>query len=60
MLEGLKALFKSKKFWLTIIGSAVTGGMGFAGLPPEFVAMVASLFGINIGAQGLADMKKKP
>lgn len=59
-MEGIKLLLKSRKFWLTIIGSAVVGGMGYVHVSPEIIAMVAGLFGINIGAQGVADMRKKP
>ncbi len=59
MFEGLKALFKSKKFWLTVIGSAVVGGLKFAGVEDPLIMTIGSLFGLNIAAQGAADLKKK-
>ena len=58
MKETLMNLLKSKKFWMTIIGSAVCGGLTFAGVPSETIVLVAGLFGVNIGAQGIADLKK--
>jgi len=52
-------LFKSKKFWMTIIGSAVVGGMSYFGLGGELIAAVAGLFGVNIVGQGMADFGKE-
>ena len=58
MLEAIKELFASKKFWLTIIGSAVVGGLTFAGVSQEIVLFVAGLFGLNALGQGMADFGK--
>jgi len=58
MLGAIKALLASKKFWLTIIGSAVVGGMKFAGVSDEIILMVGGFFGLNALGQGLADFGK--
>lgn len=58
MLQAIKELLGSKKFWMTLIGSATVGGLHYAGVNDTIVAAVGALFGINIGAQGLADFKK--
>ena len=58
MLDVIKRLFSSTKFWLTIAGSAVCGGLTYAGAPAELIAIVAGLFGINVVGQGLADFGK--
>ena len=57
-MSAFKDLFKSKKFWLTIIGSAVVGGLQISGVSGEIVTLIASLFGLNIASQGLADFGK--
>jgi len=56
--QAIKDLFKSKKFWLTISGSAVCAGLSFAGVPNEVILAVAGLFGVNIGSQGFVDGNK--
>jgi hypothetical protein len=58
MLSAIKGLLSSKKFWLTVLGSAVVGGLQMAGVGQEIIVMVASLFGLNIAGQGLADFGK--
>lgn len=58
MLEAFKGLISSKKFWMTVVGSAVVGGLSFAHAPTEVIALVAGLFGMNIGTQGYIDSKK--
>ncbi len=58
MLTAIKGLFSSKKFWLTIAGSAVVAGMHYAGLPESLVVTVGSLFGVGVAAQGAADFGK--
>jgi hypothetical protein len=60
MFDGLLALLKSKKFWLTILGTAVTAGLTMAHAPQEVILVVAGLFGTNVAAQGFADFNKKP
>jgi nicotinamide riboside transporter PnuC len=58
MLDAIKGLFGSKKFWLTMIGGAVISGMTYAHVSAELIAMVAGLFGLNAVGQGLADFGK--
>lgn len=58
MLSGLKGLLESKKFWLTVIGSALMAGMSAAGVPHEVAYAIGALFGVNVAAQGIADTKK--
>jgi hypothetical protein len=58
MLDAIKGILGSKKFWLTISGSAVVGGLKYFHAPDEIIAMVAGLFGLNIAAQGMADFGK--
>lgn len=58
MITTIKDLFQSKKFWITIIGSAITAGLTYAGAPNELVITIASLFGVNVAGQGLADLGK--
>lgn len=67
MFEGLKNSFGSKKFWSVIVGSGVVSSLAAAlhalNVPNDIVVpvagMIAGLFGIQIGAQGYADGKKK-
>lgn len=58
MVQAMKELVKSKKFWMTIIGSAVCAGLKSSGASSEVVALVGGLFGSNIVGQGLADFGK--
>lgn len=58
-MEAIKALFGSKKFWMTLIGSALVGGLTYAGIDHNVVMVVAGLFGVNVFAQGVADSGKK-
>ena len=58
MFDGLKGMFSSKKFWLSVVGSGVVTGLSLAHVPTEIVLLVGSIFGINVAAQGYADGKK--
>lgn len=58
MLNALKDILGSKKFWLTVVGSAACGGLTYIGAPHELIAIVAGLFGINAIGQGMADFGK--
>lgn len=58
MLTAVKGLLASKKFWLTVIGSAVVGGMHYAGISEAITVTVGSLFGVGVAAQGAADFGK--
>lgn len=58
MIQVWKELLGSKKFWLTILGSAVCTGLQAAGVSHELVLLVGSLFGANVMGQGLADFGK--
>lgn len=61
MLEAFKGLVSSKKFWMTVVGSAIVGGLSFVHAPQEVITLVATLFGLNVAAQGLVDFgKSKP
>lgn len=55
MLTAVKGLVASKKFWITIVGTAVTTALTLAGVPHDIVMTVASLFGVNVASQGFAD-----
>lgn len=59
MLEAIKGIVGSKKFWITVIGSAVVTGLSLAHVSQDIVMVVAGLFGVNVGAQGYADGSKK-
>jgi len=59
MLEALKSLFSSKKFWLTIIGTVVVNVMAALHLPMEIILTVAGFFGVNAAAIGLQDQGKE-
>ena len=58
MLDAIKGILGSKKFWLTISGSAVVGGLKYFHVPDEIILMIAGLFGLNITAQGMSDFGK--
>ena len=58
MIAAIKALIGSKKFWMTIAGSAVVAALAQFGLPHDVVFFIGGLFGVNVGAQGLADFGK--
>ena len=58
MLDSLKTLFTSKKFYMTILGTAICSGLALAGIPNEVILAVAGLFGVNIGSQGFVDANK--
>jgi len=52
---------KSRKLWMTIIGSAVITIMIAVGAPEFAVKAVGTIFITYLGAQGVADiMKPKP
>ena len=58
MLNAIKGILRSKKFWLTVSGSAVVGALKYFHISEEIIAIVAGLFGLNIAAQGMADFGK--
>lgn len=58
MLQALKGILSSKKFWITVLGSAVCGGLSYVHAPQELIMIVAGLFGVNVAGQGLADFGK--
>lgn len=59
MFGGLKKLFGSGTFWLTIVGSAVYAGMVTAGVPEEVALKVLGLFGLNTIQRAAKDMGKE-
>lgn len=58
MFEGLKSALTSRKFWTTVVGSAVVTGLSFCHVPEPVIFLIGSLFGVNVAAQGYADGKK--
>lgn len=66
MLDALKGLFGSKKFWFTVIGSALVailaGVLPALGIGPEMVdtiiQYVAGFFGVSLLGYGLQDLGK--
>ena len=58
MLDAIKGIFGSKKALLAMIGSAIVGVLYHFQVPQEIITMVGTLFGVTIGAQGLADLGK--
>lgn len=59
MLEALKGLFTSKKFYLTIIGTIVVTVMQASHLPIEIILTVAALFGVNAAGIAMQDKGKE-
>lgn len=66
MVEALKGLFSSKKFWLTIIGTLVIAiltpilsvlGVNEA-VSNQILTYVAGLFGVGLAGFGLQDFGK--
>lgn len=58
MFAKIKELFASKKFIMVLLGSAVVGAMQYAGVSHDIITTVASLFGVGVAGQGLADLGK--
>lgn len=59
MWQAMKGLMGSKKFWMTVIGSAVVGGLSYLHAPADVVQLVAGLFGVGVMGQGMADWGKE-
>ena len=58
MLTKIKEFFNSKKWYMTIIGSALIMVGHHFGMPEFVLASVGGLFGTYIVGQGIADIKK--
>lgn len=58
MIQAIKGILSSKKFWMTVIGSAVCAALTYVQAPNELIAVVGALFGTNVVGQGLADFGK--
>lgn len=58
MFNAFKELLSSKKFWLTISGSAACAALSYIHAPGELIAIVGGLFGVNVAGQGMADFGK--
>jgi len=58
MFNSIKTIIASKKWIMVIIGSAAVGLMQHFGVSGEIITMVASLFGVGVLGQGLADFGK--
>ena len=48
MVQAFLSLTKSRKFWMTVINSALVTGMNYAGVDHAVLAAIAGLFGVNI------------
>ena len=59
MLNAFKELLKSRKFFMTIIGTVIVITMNQLGVDHSMVAAVAGLFGVNIAGIAYEDNKKK-
>lgn len=59
MIDAIKGLVSSKKFWLTIIGSAVYAVLVQIGVPEETAFKVLGMFGLNVLGQAYADHGKE-
>lgn len=59
MLDVIKNLLSSKKFWTTVVGSGVVAGLHYAGAPEYLTLTIGGLFGTTVAAQGAADFGKE-
>lgn len=59
MWKGIKGMFASKKFLITMVGTIIVAVMFHMQVSPELIQYVAGLFGVGIASQGLADMGKE-
>lgn len=53
------ALFKSKKFWMTVVGCVAVGVGKALGADDQTLTLIGGLFGVYVGAAGLADFGKE-
>ena len=58
MLTAIKGILGSKKFWMTVVGSAVTGALTYFHAPADIIHIVGGLFGLGVVGQGIADIGK--
>jgi len=59
ILKALRGLAGSRKFWMTLLGCVVVAVSDQIGIPQDKVIYIASLFGVQIGGQALADHGKE-
>jgi hypothetical protein len=59
MKTAIMGLLGSKKFWMTILGCVTLAVSDNLGIPQDKVVYIASLFGVQIGGQALADHGKE-
>jgi hypothetical protein len=59
MKTAIMGLLGSKKFWMTILGCVTLAVSDHLGIPQDKVVYIASLFGVQIGGQALADHGKE-
>ena len=59
MLNALKNLVKSRKFWMTIVGSIIVTVMNQIGVEHSIIMTIAGLFGVNIAGIAIEDSKKQ-
>lgn len=61
MLETVKEMFKSKKFYSVVGGTLACAVLTYAGAPSSIIEIVAGLSGAYVLGQGMADFgKNKP
>lgn len=58
MLNALKLLMLSRKFWMTVLGTIVVTVMNQLGIDHAVIASVAGLFGVNIAGIAFEGPKK--
>lgn len=58
MLNALKGLVSSKKFWTAVITGALTAGLNVAGVSADIQHYILGLGAVLLGTQGLTDFGK--
>ena len=57
-LNMLKTFLTSKKWYMTIVGSAICMLLDHFGVPASIIAIVGGIFGTYVLGQGIADINK--
>jgi hypothetical protein len=57
-LNALKTFLSSKKWYMTILGSAIVMALNHFGFPEYVQAIIGGLFGTYVIGQGIADKPK--
>jgi len=59
MLNAMKSLMISRKFWMTVLGTIVVTVMNQLGIDHAIIATIAGLFGVNIAGIAYEGSKKQ-